>query len=318
MHVQAISPDAALPAPARAIPAAAAGRRTRLYTFCRYATAFIIIFYGFAKVFKLQFVVTPSTADTPLRLVYGQGLAWYFFGYSSAYAALITLAEIGGGALLLWRRTTLAGALLLLPLMLNVLMLDLAFQISAIGIALLLLAMIFYILSWHTPALLTLLRTAPDHVYGCARSTSGAAGTAATWLLRAAVVAIPAYVTWAGHAERIRPVPLEGTWSVARKERPAGEPARMSHLDFARSIYIENWGEAVPRAVLRDGDTFTQTQFVVDSAAHAVRIAEIDRFRPGSGKPLFEGTYTRAADHVILSGNAGGAPLRLELVPVRR
>lgn len=315
MHVQAITTDTVLAADVA--PVAAARRGTRLYTFCRYATAAWMILYGFAKVFGLQFGTTPSIGDMPLRLVGGQQLAWAFFGYSSVYATLIALAEIAGGALLLWRRTTLAGALVLLPVMLNVLVLDVFYGIDAFVVVLLLLGMIVYILGRHAPALLDVLRAAPEQVYGRQPPVAGAARSAATWLLRAAVVAIPIYATWAARGERTRPFALRGTWSVARRERPAGQPSRVSPLDFARTVYIERWGDDDVRAVLRSGESFVNTELRFDSIARTVRLGEPDRAR-GGWIPLFSGTYARSAGGLVLQGTAGGAPLRLELAPARR
>ena len=91
-----------------------------VYTFCRYFAALLIIQYGFAKVNDAQFTVLQSVLDQPLREVSGFWLTWYYFGYSEVYGNLIALVQIAGGVMLLFRKTTLLGACLLLGVMANI------------------------------------------------------------------------------------------------------------------------------------------------------------------------------------------------------
>lgn len=107
---------------------------TRLYdglrVYLRYGLAMVMLGYGFSKVFKVQF---PSLQPISLMTTYGEsspaGLLWNFMGYSVGYNIFTGAGEVIGGALLFFRRTTTLGALLLLAIMSNVLMLNLCYDV---------------------------------------------------------------------------------------------------------------------------------------------------------------------------------------------
>lgn len=96
----------------------------------RYFLAYILFEYGFIKVIKLQF---PTPDLNVLTETYGESspmrLAWTFIGYSTGYNIFIGGAEILGGCLLLFKRTTLLGALLTITVMTNVAAMNLAYDI---------------------------------------------------------------------------------------------------------------------------------------------------------------------------------------------
>ncbi|MDQ6758242.1 MAG: DoxX family protein, partial [Acidobacteriota bacterium] len=87
----------------------------------RFTLAFTLLDYGFAKIFPLQF--GPPMLGR-LTQSYGEsspmGLLWTFMGASAAYTKFTGLAEAGAGFLLLFRRTTVLGALASAAVMLNV------------------------------------------------------------------------------------------------------------------------------------------------------------------------------------------------------
>ena len=87
----------------------------------RYYLATAMLGYGFAKVFHLQMpfpylsqLVQPFGDKSPM------GLAWSFIGYSKGYSAYTGWAEVIGGLLLLFRRTTTLGALVVAVVMMNI------------------------------------------------------------------------------------------------------------------------------------------------------------------------------------------------------
>ncbi len=96
----------------------------------RYYAAFTMLTYGFVKVFKLQF---PSPSLNRLLQPYGDsspmGLAWTFMGYSKGYNYFTGFAEVLGGILLLFRRTTTAGAIVTVLVMGNVMAMNYSFDI---------------------------------------------------------------------------------------------------------------------------------------------------------------------------------------------
>lgn len=96
----------------------------------RYYAAFTMLTYGLVKVFKLQF---PFPDPWRLLQPYGEsspmGLAWTYMGYSEGYNYFTGGAEVLGGVLLLFRRTTTLGAIVTLAVMGNVMAMNYSFDI---------------------------------------------------------------------------------------------------------------------------------------------------------------------------------------------
>jgi hypothetical protein len=86
--------------------------------------------YGFGKVFGGQFA---TLNDFRIYSTFAEaspmGLAWRFMGYSAAYQMFGGAAEALGAVLLVWRRTTSAGALVVMGVMTNVVMMNFCFDI---------------------------------------------------------------------------------------------------------------------------------------------------------------------------------------------
>jgi hypothetical protein len=101
-----------------------------LRIYVRYTLAWILLGYGIIKVFRGQFPPPP-----PGRLLqsYGDsspmGLMWTFMGASSAYVIFAGVSETLGALLLLARRTTTLGALVLTGVMTNVVMLNFCYDV---------------------------------------------------------------------------------------------------------------------------------------------------------------------------------------------
>jgi uncharacterized membrane protein YphA (DoxX/SURF4 family) len=101
-----------------------------LRIYLRYVLGYTMLSYGMAKIFKGQFPY-PS----PMRLLepYGEsspiGLLWTFMGYSTPYTVFSGLAEATGGMLLFFRRTTTLGALVMIAVMTNIVMLNFCYDV---------------------------------------------------------------------------------------------------------------------------------------------------------------------------------------------
>jgi uncharacterized membrane protein YphA (DoxX/SURF4 family) len=96
----------------------------------RYTLAFTLFGYGFAKVFPLQFqppqlgkLVEPYGEFSPM------GVLWSFMGASMAYTIFSGSAEVLGGLLLLFRRTTTLGAMVSFAVMVNVAALNYCYDV---------------------------------------------------------------------------------------------------------------------------------------------------------------------------------------------
>ncbi|MCU1278121.1 MAG: putative rane protein [bacterium] len=101
-----------------------------LRVFVRYALAYEMFVYGFVKLFKLQF---PAPGPARLMETFGEsspmGLLWAFMGASTPYTIFTGVVETLGGFLLLFRRTTTLGALIVLGAMTNVVMLNFSYDV---------------------------------------------------------------------------------------------------------------------------------------------------------------------------------------------
>lgn len=98
--------------------------------FIRVWMAFMIAGYGFAKVLKTQFQVPEFIKDMPVGELHPFYLTWHYFGFSRTYVLILAAIEIGGAGLILFRSTRLIGALMLFPTLLNIVLIDLFYQIS--------------------------------------------------------------------------------------------------------------------------------------------------------------------------------------------
>ncbi len=96
----------------------------------RYTLAFTMFGYGFAKVIPTQFgppgfggLIEPLGNFSPM------GLLWTFVGYSKAYTIFSGAAEVLGGALLLFRRTTTLGAMVSAAVLANIVALNFCYDV---------------------------------------------------------------------------------------------------------------------------------------------------------------------------------------------
>ena len=97
----------------------------------RYGVAFDLATFGWEKIFHLQLVMQQSKLDIPLRNLSSQDLFWTFFSYSYPLGSIIAGCQIAGAMLLLFHRTRLAGVFVLLPVLANILLMDIFYQIGA-------------------------------------------------------------------------------------------------------------------------------------------------------------------------------------------
>jgi hypothetical protein len=122
----------------------------RYLDWLRYLSAFLLFTYGTSKLLGRQFSLPPEIALRPVGSLSGYQLAWFYYSYSHTYAVILGLIQLAGGTLLLFRRTGLLGAALTLPVMTNILMINVFFFIAwgAIGTSTFILAAMLAIF-WH-------------------------------------------------------------------------------------------------------------------------------------------------------------------------
>jgi hypothetical protein len=123
----------------------------RYLDWLRYLSAFLLFVYGSTKLIGRQFHVPPEMALRAVGSLSGYQLAWFYYGYSHTYEVILGLVELAGGALLLFRKTALLGAALTLPVITNILMINLFFHIAwgAMGTSAFIFASMLAVL-WHS------------------------------------------------------------------------------------------------------------------------------------------------------------------------
>jgi uncharacterized membrane protein YphA (DoxX/SURF4 family) len=108
--------------------------RSLRYPVVRGFLAISFLIYGIAKLADIQFnpAYQPyAFADVSLELLSGFQLTWRFFGYSRVYQCAIGFAEVGAAVLLLSSRTATLGAVAFFPVIVNVVLVDLCYNIPA-------------------------------------------------------------------------------------------------------------------------------------------------------------------------------------------
>jgi uncharacterized membrane protein YphA (DoxX/SURF4 family) len=101
-----------------------------LRVYIRYTLALTLLTYGMSKVIKTQFAFPNlATLIQPFGDQKPQGLLWNFMGYSTAYTFFGGAAEVLGGSLLFFRRTTTFGALVSGAVMFNVALMNFCYDV---------------------------------------------------------------------------------------------------------------------------------------------------------------------------------------------
>lgn len=207
----------------------------------RYWLALMISTYGFAKILKTQLQSPDYRLDIPMGEVDGFGLTWYYFGYSYTLAVILGLLQIGGSVLLLYRRTTLLGVMILLPVLVNIVLINIFYSIATgafvnsvvytLGLTFLLLVdfkklkAAFWDLTERLPPVITRF---------------GWGKHALRLLPIAAAFAFINYYVITDQSDKI----LKGTWKVEqlkRNGRPVPDSAWLTDSTAYKRIYFAGW-----------------------------------------------------------------------------
>jgi uncharacterized membrane protein YphA (DoxX/SURF4 family) len=96
----------------------------------RWWLAMVLVSYGLAKVFEIQFREPPAwILDQRVGDKSPMGFLWTFMGHSRPYTIGAGLAECVGAWLLLWRRTATIGALVIAIVMTNVVAMNFCYDV---------------------------------------------------------------------------------------------------------------------------------------------------------------------------------------------
>lgn len=119
-----------------------------LHAAASYILSFFLLKYGVDKLFQFQFYAPePNTLFTPLGMLSKDILFWSSMGTSASYNTFMGLIEIIPALLLLHHRTRLLGGFIALGVLVNVLMINIGFDITVKLLSTYLMIVSFYVLS---------------------------------------------------------------------------------------------------------------------------------------------------------------------------
>jgi len=96
----------------------------------RYLSAWMLYVYGVSKLTGHQLTAPSGVAQKPVGSVDGYTLTWYYFSYSHIYKYILGTIQVMGASLLLFRKTATLGALMMAPMMFNILLINIFYSIT--------------------------------------------------------------------------------------------------------------------------------------------------------------------------------------------
>lgn len=110
-----------------------------------YIEALVFFKFGLLKLFGLHMTSSLILGDLPGDAISGYHLVDYFFGRAPLFKLIIGWLQIGGAAALLFRRTRLLGIFILVPIIVNIVCMDVLYHVGQVTIVatLLLLGLVY-------------------------------------------------------------------------------------------------------------------------------------------------------------------------------
>jgi hypothetical protein len=287
--------------------------RVLAWSVVRFFVAFELVRYGVAKLVGMQFYPRYYRLDTRAADLSPMALAWTFFGRSYAYQAITGVIEVAAALLLCFRRTAALGACVLLPLMANIVLVNLFYDVPVKLFSSIYLVMAAYLLSpearrlWMffledgaVPPRTDLGPTAPS-----------AFRRVATAFVIALVLILPGADILHKAFQRglFRSDPLEGAWTV---EGQVGLGIAQTAKGTWEKLYFEKGaygfvrvnGERVPFKTDVDERARTLRLFDIGDAATVV----------GSSDRELTASYRLDGRRLYIEGAGDGAPFAIDLV----
>ena len=279
--------------------------------YLRYLLAAVMLSYGMAKVIPVQFpqpslvqLITPVGELTRMRLL------WLSMGAAPGYAVFTGLCEVTGALLLLSRRTSLLGALILSGSLTNVLALNLAYGIGVqLNVTVYLLMALLLVapdarrlmgVFFQTPAPAAPTPAPAGAWRGMTRATA-----AVKWLVVIWLIGVHVRAPWVLSTDEWRIPALYGIYDVEEFVRSGVAVAKDDDGRWQRVVIAERNTAAIQStngSLLRYG-------FRDDAPSHTLTLTPAG----GRGEPLTL-QYSQAADgRLIVDGNIGGDVVRARL-----
>ncbi|MBA3500750.1 MAG: hypothetical protein M4D80_11810 [Myxococcota bacterium] len=269
----------------------------------------MMVLYGVAKLVEAGQFPAPSPArmDQSFGEASPMGLLWTFMGHSKAYTVFGGLAELAGGLLLLSRRTTVVGALIVAGVMTNIVMLNMSYDVPVKLFSMQLLLCALLILLPHARRV-----TAALLGYAVAEVAPRVRGTARVERVRLvaklAFASVLLFGAWQAFTDRTRPPKseLHGVWVVETFTADGVEHAPLiTDAVRWRKLIVSERGVSV-RAMTDQRTWFWGAK--VDPAARTIT------FEMPETKTHVVWRYTRSDAHLVVDGTFRGKQLHVTFV----
>lgn len=159
----------------------------------RYSLGLLMLPYALSKIMKSQFILTgyAFTQLQSIEAIPGSTLAWAFLGRSIWFQILLGFVELVPSILLLFRKTTMLGAILMLPVTLNVFLINFALDLwpatKLISTALLCINILVLCLEWlKIKSMLSMILCSKDRLKQIKTETA----------INVIVISVVAYFIW--------------------------------------------------------------------------------------------------------------------------
>jgi hypothetical protein len=280
-------------------------------TYVRYVLCATMLSYGSIKLVRGQF---PALSGARLIESLGDltpmGMLWTFMGASSSYTFFAGLMEVVGGALLLFRRTTLLGALLLCGVIGNVVILNFCYDVPVKLYSLSLLLMALFLVAPDGKRLADFFlrnrATAPDDPQRLFQRRSLRWGAAIAKLLLIGVLVNSAVGNVTGVRKAIAvgaTAGFSGVYDVEQFERDGkqletGDPARWRRVGIGDFEF----------GIKRGDDSFERLRLTVSPDGRSLTLAK--RSEAPKTWPL---QVVREPGSLLLTGRFADSDLRVRL-----
>ena len=288
-----------------------------LRIYVRFGLASIMFSYGFAKIIptqmpapQLERLVEPWGEFSPM------GVLWSFMGYSSVYQIFTGFGEGIGAFLLVFRRTTTLGALVLCGVLANVVLLNYTFDVPVKLFSTNLLLMAIVLAAPDAKRLVGMLvlnRGAEPRVMTplFRNVLARRIAMAVTGLFVVYVMGSNLFGVLGFYRQSLGPnapkSPVWGVWDVEGiAKNSVDQPLLITNPTLIKRVVFGGLNRATFRLMADSVERFTMK---ADSGSHQLTLTP--RFDSTLARTM---TYTKPdADHLVLAGKVGGDSLVVRL-----
>ena len=277
----------------------------------RYFVSLNALSYGILKLFGQQMIFpTLSALATPLGDFLPMRFSWFFIGYSAPYQFFSGLVEVVAGLLLLFRRTSTLGAFVAASVFLNVMMMNLSYDIPVKLFSMHLFLMSNFLLIGDAHRLLNFF------IFNKPTLPAPRIALPTRWMrstriaLKVAFIVLfglmPAYQIYdsldspAVQAAMKKKTLTTGVFEVERFEAPVADSLRWKDVIFETNSTgsIQTADTLLRQRYLRGYFAYT-----LDSAKHTIAFKKFSN----DSIPLFTLNYTMPdTNHIVLNGKIRG------------